>query len=188
MSMRPKRAFAASTMAASVASLVTSASKATHSAPPPDWRAIATVSSAEARLLSTAMTLAPSWAKRSTVARPLPMPSPGDCPAPTTMATLSLRRMANLAEKGAIIHTPGQTVPRWNVVPNEPKRGTASWSNMRFVARRREARVKLAIAISLLAAAAVFNPGSPPAHATDMVDYRANHYQGDCRVVEVQTT
>src|SRR5262245_4922841 len=54
---------------------------------------MATVSSAEARLLSTANTLAPSCANRSTVARPLPMPSPGDWPAPTTMATLFLRRM-----------------------------------------------------------------------------------------------
>src|SRR5215813_1756328 len=54
---------------------------------------MATVSSAEARRLSTAITLAPSCAKRSTVARPLPMPSPGDWPAPTTIATLSLRRM-----------------------------------------------------------------------------------------------
>src|SRR5436190_20984740 len=56
-------------------------------------RAIDAVSSAEPSLLSTANTAAPSCAKRSTVARPLPIPSPGDCPAPTTMATLSLRRM-----------------------------------------------------------------------------------------------
>src|SRR5262249_33479746 len=88
---RPQRCRAASTIAASVASRVTSASNATHS--PPDCRAMATVSSAEASRLSTAMTRAPSCAKRSTVARPLPMPSPGDCPAPTTLATLSLRRM-----------------------------------------------------------------------------------------------
>src|SRR5215472_2275754 len=89
--MRPQRRRAASTIAARVVSLATSASKARHS--PPDCRAIATVSSAEARLLSTASTLAPSSAKRRTVARPLPMPSPGDWPAPTTIATLSLRRM-----------------------------------------------------------------------------------------------
>jgi hypothetical protein len=56
-------------------------------------RTIAAVSSAEAIRLSTASTLAPSCAKRMTVARPLPMPSPGDCPAPMTTATLSLRRM-----------------------------------------------------------------------------------------------
>ena len=48
--------------------------------------------------------------------------------------------------------------------------------------------MKLAIAMLLLAAAAAFNLGSPPAHAVDMVDYRANHKQGDCRVVEVVTT
>src|SRR5712691_7905444 len=93
MSTRPQRARAASTMALSVASLATSASNATQSAF--DCRVIATVSWAEARLLSTASTLAPSCAKRMTVARPLPMPSPGDWPAPITMATLSSRRMCN---------------------------------------------------------------------------------------------
>src|ERR1700730_925724 len=81
-------------MALSVASRVTSASNATHS--PPACRAITAVSSAEARLLSTAKPLAPSCANRKTVARPLPIPSPGDCPAPTMMAILSLRRMADL--------------------------------------------------------------------------------------------
>src|ERR1700751_3446722 len=55
---------------------------------------IPTVSSALARLRSTHRTLAPSRAKVSAVARPLPMPSPGLCPAPTTMATLSFRRMS----------------------------------------------------------------------------------------------
>ena len=64
--MRPQRRRAASTIAARVVSLATSASKARHS--PPDCRAIATVSSAEAKLLSTASTLAPSCAKRKTVA------------------------------------------------------------------------------------------------------------------------
>ena len=53
----------------------------------------AAVSSAEARSRSTASTLAPSCAKRSTVARPLPMPSPGLCPAPTTTAILPARRI-----------------------------------------------------------------------------------------------
>jgi hypothetical protein len=51
-----------------------------------------------------------------------------------------------------------------------------------------EARVKLAIATGLFAAVAVFNLGSPPVHADDMVDYRANHEQAGCRVVEIQTT
>jgi hypothetical protein len=67
---------AGSTIAASVASTATSASNGTH--PPPACRAIATVSSAEERLLSTASTFAPLSAKRKTVARPLPKPSPGD--------------------------------------------------------------------------------------------------------------
>src|SRR6185312_2652338 len=54
---------------------------------------MATVSSALARLWSTHSTLAPSRAKVRAVARPLPMPSPGLCPAPTTMATRSFRRI-----------------------------------------------------------------------------------------------
>ena len=49
-------------------------------------------SCAEARSRSTARTFAPSCTKRITVARPLPMPSPGLCPAPITMAILSFRR------------------------------------------------------------------------------------------------
>src|SRR6266702_4976675 len=40
------------------------------------------------------MTLAPSRAKDSAVARPLPMPSPGLWPAPTTMATRYFRRIS----------------------------------------------------------------------------------------------
>src|SRR5260370_23046318 len=54
---------------------------------------MATVSSALARLWSTHSTLAPSRAKVRAVARPLPMPSPGLWPAPTTMATRSFRRI-----------------------------------------------------------------------------------------------
>src|ERR1700680_314503 len=79
--------------AASVRSLVTSASKATQA--PPSLAANPAVSCAEARSRSTASTFAPSWAKRSTVARPLPKPSPGLWPAPTTMAIFPARRMAN---------------------------------------------------------------------------------------------
>src|ERR1700758_156872 len=78
-------------MALMSASLVTSAAKA--AAVPWLSLIIATVSSAEARLRSTHSTLAPSRPKVSAVARPLPMPSPGLCPAPTTMATLSFRRI-----------------------------------------------------------------------------------------------
>ena len=48
--------------------------------------------------------------------------------------------------------------------------------------------MKLAIATALFAAVAVFNLGSGPAQAADMVDYRANHFQAGCRVVEIQTT
>src|SRR5438105_5834419 len=53
-----------------------------------------TVSSAEPRLLSTHSTLAPSRANVRAVARPLPMPSPGLWPAPTTMAMRSFSRMS----------------------------------------------------------------------------------------------
>src|SRR5260370_22329057 len=92
MSMRPQRAWASATMALISASLVTSALKAT--AVPWLPLIMATVSSALARLWSTHRTLAPSRAKVRAVARPLPMPSPGLWPAPTTMATRSFRRMS----------------------------------------------------------------------------------------------
>src|SRR5260221_1179191 len=94
MSTRPQRFCAAAMASASVCSLVTSASNATQSPPSPatSWA----VSVADARLRSTARILAPSRAKRSAVARPLPMPSPGLWPAPTTMAILSARRMADI--------------------------------------------------------------------------------------------
>src|SRR5215470_7210352 len=94
MSTRLQRFFAASIAALSVGSRVTSASNAATS--PPALPAIAAVSSADASRLSTASTFAPSSAKRITVARPLPMPSPGDCPAPMTIATLSFRRTCSL--------------------------------------------------------------------------------------------
>ncbi len=90
--MRPQRFCAAAKATASVASLVTSASKATHS--PPPCLTIDTVSSAEPRSRSTAMTFAPSCANRSTVARPLPIPSPGLWPAPMMMAVFPSRRIA----------------------------------------------------------------------------------------------
>src|SRR4029077_4613101 len=92
MSILPQRLWASATIALISASLVTSALKAT--AVP--WLALimAAVSSALARLWSTHNTLAPSRAKVRAVARPLPMPSPGLWPAPTTMATRSFRRMS----------------------------------------------------------------------------------------------
>ena len=51
------------------------------------------VSSAETRSRSTARIFAPSCAKRSTVARALPIPAPGLCPAPTTTAIFPARRI-----------------------------------------------------------------------------------------------
>src|ERR1700722_4797575 len=91
-SMRPQRFSASSAMALSSAILVTSALKAT--AVPPLAAIMSTVSWADARVGSTHSTLAPSRAKVSAVARPLPMPSPGLWPAPTTMAVRSFKRMS----------------------------------------------------------------------------------------------
>src|SRR5215813_10089340 len=91
-SIRPQRLMASSTIALMSASLVTSALQAA-AVPCFSWIR-STVSWAEARSRSTHSTLAPSRAKVSAVARPLPMPSPGLCPAPTTMATRSFRRMS----------------------------------------------------------------------------------------------
>src|SRR5437879_5655629 len=92
MSMRPQRVWASATIALRSAFLVTSALKA--AAVPSLATIMSTVSWAEARLWSTHSTLAPSRAKVRAVARPLPMPSPGLWPAPTTMATRSCRRMS----------------------------------------------------------------------------------------------
>src|SRR5229473_650375 len=92
ISILPQRRWASLTIALISASLVTSALKAT--AVPWSCLIMATVSSALARLWSTHSTLAPSRAKVSAVARPLPMPSPGLWPAPTTMAMRSFRRMS----------------------------------------------------------------------------------------------
>src|SRR3569832_2021386 len=96
MSRRPQRLSASSTIALRSRSLVTSASNAT--ALPPVFSLSASirpaVSFAEARLRSTHNTDAPSRAKVIAVARPLPMPSPGLWPAPTTIAILSFSRMS----------------------------------------------------------------------------------------------
>src|ERR1700730_6380233 len=91
MSMRPHRLCASSTIALMSRSLVTSASNAI--ALPPSASIIPAVSCAENTLRSTHSTKAPSRAKVRAVARPLPMPSPGLWPAPTTMATQSFRRI-----------------------------------------------------------------------------------------------
>src|SRR6185437_4795729 len=77
-------------MALTSLSFVTSASKA--AAVPPPAAIISTVSDAEGKLRSTHSTRAPSRAKVMAVARPLPIPSPGLWPAPTTMAMRSFRR------------------------------------------------------------------------------------------------
>src|SRR6266853_5637967 len=92
MSMRPQRPIASATIFLMSASLVTSAWKAT--AVPCFLAIMSAVSCADSSRLSTHSTLAPSRPKVSAVARPLPMPSPGLWPAPTTMATLSFRRMS----------------------------------------------------------------------------------------------
>src|SRR5882757_3904878 len=92
MSMRPQRPIASATIFLMSASLVTSAWKAT--AVPCFLAIMSAVSCADSSRLSTHSTLAPSRAKVSAVARPLPMPSPGLWPAPTTMATRSLRRIS----------------------------------------------------------------------------------------------
>ena len=86
------RCIASATIALISASLVTSALNA--AARPPLAAIISSVSCAEPKSRSTHNTLAPSRAKVSAVARPLPMPSPGLWPAPTTMATFSFRRMS----------------------------------------------------------------------------------------------
>ncbi|MNT50288.1 hypothetical protein D3C72_1872020 [compost metagenome] len=70
----------ASTSEASVASPVQAVMS------PPASRARASVSAMASALLSTANTFAPSCAKRTATARPLPQPGPTQ-PAPVTMAT-----------------------------------------------------------------------------------------------------
>src|SRR6267143_1077743 len=92
MSIRPHRFFASAIIIAIADSLVTSASKAKQS--PPACRTIAAVSSASLSSRSTDMTFAPSCANRSAVARPLPMPVPGLCPAPTMIAVFDSSRMS----------------------------------------------------------------------------------------------
>src|SRR5436305_3698855 len=90
-SMRPKSAMHAFTIASTSSLLVTSARKG--SANPPSPEMMFAVSSAAARLISTQNTRAPSRAQATAVALPLPQPGPIE-PAPTTNATLSLRRLA----------------------------------------------------------------------------------------------
>src|SRR6266851_2345598 len=111
ISILPQRRWASLTIALISASLVTSALKAT--AVPWSCLIMATVSSALARLWSTHSTLAPSRAKVSAVARPLPMPSPGLWPAPTTMATRSFRRIVFLL----CLPPPAPSAGKWGPPP-----------------------------------------------------------------------
>ncbi len=91
-STRSNRPTQSAIAASTAASSVTSAANA--AATPPSATMRSTVSAADVRSRSTASTRAPSRANRSAVARPLPMVSPGVCPAPTTIATLSRNRTA----------------------------------------------------------------------------------------------
>src|SRR5581483_4033988 len=90
MSMRPQRFTASSAIAFRVSVFVASAAKAKES-----FLGLRRerVSRAPERSRSTAMTLAPSCANRMQVARPLPMPLPGLCPAPITIARLFSSRI-----------------------------------------------------------------------------------------------
>src|SRR5215467_11800678 len=88
-SMRPKALRQASTIASTSEALDTSAVK--EAALPPSPLMMLTVSSADAALRSTQNTCAPSRAKVTAVALPLPQPGPIE-PAPTTIATLPLSR------------------------------------------------------------------------------------------------
>src|SRR5438477_1328728 len=90
MSMRPKSATHARTIASTSSFLVTSARNGSASPPSPEM--MSAVSSAAERLMSTQNTFAPSRAQATAVALPLPQPGPIE-PAPTIMATLSLRRL-----------------------------------------------------------------------------------------------
>ena len=88
--MRPKSATQARTIASTSSLFVTSARNG--SARPPSPEMMFAVSSAAERLTSTQNTLAPSRAQATALALPLPHPGPIE-PAPTIMATLSLRRL-----------------------------------------------------------------------------------------------
>src|SRR3954452_18908886 len=91
MSMRPKSATHAFTIASTSSLLVTSARNG--SARPPSPAMMLAGSSPGASLTSTQKTRAPSRAQATAVALPLPHPGPIE-PAPTINATLSLRRLA----------------------------------------------------------------------------------------------
>src|SRR5262249_980707 len=89
MSMRPKRSMVASMTARTSAARLTSPASANAS--PPAVRISSAVASAAARFRSTAAIRAPSRAKSSAVALPLPMPA-AIVPAPVTRATFPCNR------------------------------------------------------------------------------------------------
>src|SRR5689334_2124134 len=92
-SMRPYAFRHAATIASTSAALDTS--DVCAMALPPSLVMIPTVSSAAAGFRSTQKTCAPSRAKVTAVALPLPQPGPID-PAPTTIATLPLSRSIDI--------------------------------------------------------------------------------------------
>src|SRR5512138_3057022 len=101
----------AATIASTSAARETSAVKAV--ALPPSDLMMLTVSSAEAPLRSTQSTCAPSRAKVTAVALPLPQPGPID-PAPTTTAVLPLRRFMAFSLFLSLARAHGRCVdPDW---------------------------------------------------------------------------
>src|SRR5450432_1418619 len=103
-STRPKVLRHAATIASTSPALAASAVKA--AALPPSAAMILTVSSAAAPLRSTQNTCAPSRAKVTAVALPLPQPGPIE-PAPTTIAVLPLSRCIDFSpfHDSIIVHT-----------------------------------------------------------------------------------
>src|SRR5262245_61079162 len=97
----------AATIASTSAALETSAVNAL--ALPPSDLMILTVSSAAVPLRSTQNTCAPSRAKVTAVALPLPQPGPID-PAPTTIAVLPLSRFIEFSVLLLFAHTHGRDV------------------------------------------------------------------------------
>src|SRR5581483_7746290 len=97
----------AATIASTSPARETSAVKA--DALPPSDLMMLTVSSAAAPLRSTQNTCAPSRAKVTAVALPLPQPGPID-PAPTTIAVLPLSRFIAFSPLLLLAHTHGRDI------------------------------------------------------------------------------
>src|SRR5688572_6031076 len=99
-SMRPKRSRQAATARSTSADRDASACQA--SASPPSPRMISTVSRAAPSFTSTQKTRAPSRAKSTAVALPLPQPGPTE-PAPITSAVLPASRPAMPSSGSAVL-------------------------------------------------------------------------------------